>query len=63
MHGTHSFKELDAFLKETALGDFMGPYVQVGLASMTARGKGLRTTKQREEVDWLLGKIINAPVQ
>ena len=50
MDGTHSFDELQHFLSVTSLDSFTTLDMWVGVASMGARGKGLRTSAEVEEL-------------
>jgi len=58
MEGTHSFSELEEFLKDTGLDGLNAMDVRVDLTSMKnkGRGKGLRTKDEQKTVDWLLNR-------
>ncbi|KAF2623844.1 hypothetical protein BU25DRAFT_167962 [Macroventuria anomochaeta] len=56
MDGIHSFDELQHFLSVPGLDAFAILHVWVGVASMGARGKGLHTPAQLQEIDSLLGR-------
>ncbi|KAH6621829.1 hypothetical protein C7974DRAFT_211752 [Boeremia exigua] len=56
MDGTHSFDELQHFLSLTGLNQCTSFDVWVGIASMCARGKGLCTPTETQEVERLLNR-------
>lgn len=55
MDGTHSVDELQDFLIVTGLDAFTAIDVWVGVASMRACGKGLRTQSQMQEIAYVQG--------
>jgi hypothetical protein len=56
MDGTHSLDELRDFLIVTGLDAFTTIKVWVGVASMRACGKGLRTPSQMQEIAYVQGR-------
>ena len=56
MDGTHSFDELQDFLIVTGLDAFTTIEAWVGVASMRACGKGLRTPFQMQDVAYVQGR-------
>ncbi|KAJ4384923.1 hypothetical protein N0V86_000527 [Didymella sp. IMI 355093] len=56
MDGTHSFDQLQHFLTATGLMSLTTLDVWVGIASLGAMGKGLRTPSEIQELGWLMDR-------